>query len=145
MSMFRGERWHRSQPETKTTTSLLLRRGRAYDPWEHAEAIGLQVIERPIRTANELFMPDHRVIVIRSGLRAVHKRNALAHGIAHAELGHRDDRPKHEHQADRFASLYLVHPAEFADVAQWAQDDAGIICAELGITLRVLEAYRRPA
>jgi len=90
-------------------------------------------------------MPDHHTIVIRSGLRAVHKRNALAHGIAHAELGHRDDRPKHELQADRLSSLYLIDPAEFADVAQWARDDAGIICAELGITLRVLEAYQRSA
>lgn len=126
-------------------TSLTLPRGRAYNPWDHAEALGIQVIERPIRTANELWMPEYFTIVIRSGLRAIHKRTALAHGIGHVELGHVDDRPKHEHQADRFASLYLIHPREFEEVARWAQDDVALICAELGITTRVLDAFLRPA
>lgn len=90
-------------------------------------------------------MPEFYTLVIQSRLRAVHKRNALAHGIAHAELGHVGDSQKHENQANKFASLYLIDPDEFREVAQWARDDAGIICAELGITLRVLEAYRRPA
>lgn len=120
-------------------------RGRNYNPYDHAEQLGIQVIERPIRTANELWLPDHHTIVIRTGLRAIHKRTALAHGIAHAELGHRDDRPKHELQADRRSLLHLIHPDEFAEVAEWAGSDAGILCAELGITHRLLEVYLRRA
>lgn len=88
-------------------------------------------------------MPEYFTIVIRSGLRAVHKRTALAHGIGHASLGHRDDRPKHEAQADTYASLYLINPDEYHDVARWAEGDAGLICQELGVTLRLLEAYQR--
>lgn len=126
-------------------TSLRLPRGRAYDPWAHAEALGLQVIERRIRTANELWMPDYFTIVIRSGLRAVHKRTALAHGVGHAALGHADDRPKHEHLADRFASLYLIDPNEYVSVAKWAEGDAGLICQELGVTHRLLVAYQQKA
>jgi Zn-dependent peptidase ImmA (M78 family) len=105
----------------------------------------VQVIVRPIRTANELWMPEFRTIVIRSVLRAAHQRVALAHGIGHADLGHEDDRPKHETQANQFAALYLIDPLEFRDVAKWAQNDKGLICTELGITTRVLDAYLRPA
>lgn len=118
-------------------------RGRNYNPYDHADHLGIQVIERPIRTANELWLPDHHTIVIRTGLRAVHKRTALTHGIAHAELGHRDDRPKHETQADRRSLHYLIHPDEFAEAAEWAAGDAGRLCDELGITHRLLGVYLR--
>jgi hypothetical protein len=130
------------QPATRssTPTSLTLLRGRAYDPYAHADALGLQVIVRPIRTANELWMPEFFTIVVRSGMRAVHQRNALAHGIGHADLGHVDDRPKFEHAADRYASLYLIDPAELADVAAWS-DDPGRVASELGVTRRLLDAY----
>jgi Zn-dependent peptidase ImmA (M78 family) len=129
------------ETQSSTPTSLRLPRGRAYDPFAHADALGLQVIFRPIRTANELWMPEYSTIVIKSGMRAVHQRNALAHGIGHAALAHVDDRPKHEHQADRFASLYLIDPAEFAAIARWT-DDLDKIASELGVTRRLLEAYQ---
>jgi Zn-dependent peptidase ImmA (M78 family) len=121
-------------------TSLALPRGRKYDPFEHAAALGLQIIERPIRTAHELWLPDLHTIVIRTGLRAVHKRNAAAHGVAHAALGHEDDRPKHEHQADRLASVYLIDPNEFDAITKWTNEPAKI-AVELGVTMRLLEAY----
>lgn len=127
-------------PNWEPTSLTRLPRGRAYDPWDHADQIGLQVIVRPIRTAMEMWLPEHNTIVIRSGLRAVHQRNALAHGVAHAELAHEDDRPKHEHQADRYASLYLIDPTEFADLRRWS-DDMGRIATELGVTHRLLDAY----
>lgn len=126
--------------QNSTPTSLGLPRGRDYDPWYHADAIGLQVIVRPIRTANEMWMPEHNTIVLRTGLRAVHQRNALAHGIGHADLGHEDDRPKHEHQADRYASLYLIDPIEFRELCGWTNDPRKL-ATELGVTGRLLAAY----
>lgn len=107
--------------------------------------LNLQVIVRPIRTANELWMPEFDTIVLRTGLRPAHQRVALAHGIGHAHYGHRDDRPKHEQQADSYAATHLIEPDELHDVAKWAGDDHGIICAELGVTRRVLAAYLRLA
>jgi Zn-dependent peptidase ImmA (M78 family) len=125
---------------SSTPRSLRLPRGKAYDPFEHADALGIQVITRPIRTANELWMPEYKTIVLKTGMRVVHQRVALAHGLGHAELGHIDDRPKHEIQADRYASLHLIHPAEFAAVVEWT-DDMGKVASELGVTRRLLDAY----
>ena len=111
-----------------------------YDPYEHAEMIGLDVIYRHI-SKDELVLPrEYRTIVVCSDIREVHQRNALAHGIAHWELGHPDDRPKHEHQADRYASLYLIHPEELREVCRWT-DDRALIAQELLVTQRLLEAY----
>jgi hypothetical protein len=131
------------QPETRrwTATSHPPReRGRAYDPWAHAEELGLQVLERPIRTGNELWLPRVHTLVIKQGMRVVHKRNALAHGIAHAELGHDDDRPKHEQQADRYAANNLILLDEFRDVMKWAADFEQLT-AELGVTRRLAHAF----
>jgi len=123
-------------------TSLRLPRGRDYDPFAHAEALGVQVIFRSIRTANELWMPEFNTIVIRNGLRSVHQRIAVAHGIQHAALGHQDDRPRHEFQANRMAALYLIHPDELRSVSHWAGDDLELIAAELGVSTTMLEALR---
>lgn len=128
----RTEKW--------TPQSLRLPRGTAYNPYHHAEALGIQVLVRPIQKANELWMPDYRTIVLKDGMREVYMRTALAHGIAHAELGHADSRPKHEHQADRFAALYLISPAEYAAAIAWAET-AEQVAAELGVTQRLLAAY----
>lgn len=100
----------------------------------------MQVILRPLRTAHELWLPEHDTLVVHSRLRSVHQRNALAHGVAHAALAHEDDRPKHEHQADRFAAHNLIDPAELADLYRWCPDEARIV-SELGVTTRLFRAY----
>lgn len=127
-----------------TLTNQSTRRGLAYDPWEHAHGLGLRVLDRPIRTANELWLPQHHVIVIKAGMRVTHQRAALTHALGHVLLNHEDDRPKHEHQADRFAASQLIAPAELEAAVEWCTDDAQL-CAELGVTRRLLEVYVREA
>lgn len=121
-------------------TSQTQPKGRAYDPWAHAHDLGIDVKLAPLRTAHELWLPDRNLLVVHSHLRAVHQRNALAHGVAHAALGHEDDRPKHEKQADKFASLNLIDPDELADLYKWCPDEQRVI-AELGVTTRLFRAY----
>ncbi|MGO3884707.1 MAG: ImmA/IrrE family metallo-endopeptidase [Mycetocola sp.] len=127
---------------SSTTTSRQTRRGREYDPWAHADELGLDVIVRPIRTAHELWLPDHNTLVVSSRIRATHQRAALAHGIGHAALAHIDARPKHEKQADRFAARNLIDPEELADLFKWCPDEARV-ATELGITTRLLRAYEQ--
>jgi Zn-dependent peptidase ImmA (M78 family) len=115
----------------------------SYDPFEHADALGIKVLHRPIRTANGLWLPDHNTIVIKTGLRRILERSTLAHEIGHAELGHVDDCRKHERQADRYAAAHLIDENSFAGGS--AGYEAGIpltaVALQLGVTVRILCAY----
>jgi Zn-dependent peptidase ImmA (M78 family) len=102
--------------------------------------MGIEVIERPIRTANGLWIPDHNLIVIKSNMRAVHKRTTLAHELGHVCLGHRDDRPKHEVLADRFAAERLIDHDKLVELGEWIEHPAKL-AAELGVTNRILRVY----
>lgn len=115
-------------------------RGRSYDPWAHAEQLGIDVIVRPLRTAHGLWLPDMNTIAIHSRIRAGAQRLVLAHELGHADLGHRDDRPKHEHQADVYAARNLICPDELHDLYKWCPDEQRII-SELGVTTRLFRAY----
>jgi Zn-dependent peptidase ImmA (M78 family) len=108
-----------------------------YDPYAHAAELGIEVIHKPIQAAHEMWFPDWNIIIIRTGMRQIHDRCALAHGVAHATLGHRDDRPKHEHAADRVAAGNLIDPRELRSLVRWT-DDTHIIAAELGVTTRMV-------
>ncbi len=122
------------------TTNPKTSRGRAYDPWEHADNLGIEVVVRRLRTANGQWFPDHGVILISDRLRPRDQRLVLAHEIGHAELAHPDDRPKHEKQADQFAARNLICPDELADLYEWCRDEQKIV-AELGVTRRLFQAY----
>lgn len=125
---------------TQLGMSRKVRRGLKYDPYEHAEDLGIAVIHRPIRTANGLWLPDHQVIVIKTGMRALHDRSTLAHEIAHALLGHEDDRPKHEVAADRYAGTLLIHPQE-CERAMRHVSDVPSLSLELQVSQRILTDY----
>lgn len=126
-----------------TTSSSILSsstRGRRYDPWAHADALGLEVVVRRLRTAHGLWLPEHGAILISDRLRTANQRIILAHEVGHAALAHPDDRPKHEAQADRFAARHLICPDELADLYGWCSDESHLV-RELGVTTRIFRAY----
>lgn len=111
-----------------------------YDPYEHAERLGIEVIHRPIRAATGYWYPEHKTIVIRTGMRAVHDRSTLAHELAHAELGHVGDSPKHEVMADRLAASNLIDYDECQRTMRWAPD-AHRLALELGVSTRLMRVF----
>lgn len=111
-----------------------------YDPYDHAAQLGLTVLHRPIRAAHEMWLPEHNTIVIRSGLRAVHDRSALAHGVAHAEYGHERSGPKEETQADRRAAERLIDLGQCVELMKWAPD-CHVLARELGVTTRLTRVF----
>lgn len=115
-------------------------RGRAYDPWVHADQLGIQVVVRRLRTAHGRWFPDYNTIALSSRLRAGDQRLVLSHEVGHAALLHQDDRPKHEKQADQFAARNLIDPEELADLYEWCPDEQRIV-AELGVTTTLFRAY----
>lgn len=122
------------------TTNQTLPRGRQYDPWEHAERLGIEVVVRRLRTAHGRWFPEYNQILISDRLRVRDQRLTLAHEIGHGVLMHPDDRPKHELQADRFAARNLIDPDELADLYEWCPDERKIV-HELGVTTRLFRAY----
>jgi Zn-dependent peptidase ImmA (M78 family) len=115
-------------------------KGRAYDPWVHADDLGIDVVVRPLRSAHGLWLPEYNTILIHSRLRVGTQRLILAHEIGHGVLAHPDDRPKHEKQADEFAARNLIDPDELADLYKWCPDEQSIV-SELGVTTRLFRAF----
>lgn len=130
----------RTPTPTSTGMSPTFPRGRAYDPWQHAEALGIEVVVRRLRTANGLWFPEYNQILIADHLRVGPQRLVLSHELGHGALMHPDDRPKHEKQADQFAARNLICPDELADLYKWCPDE-GRIVQELGVTTRLFRAY----
>lgn len=111
-----------------------------YDPYEHAERLGIRVEHQSLRTINGLWVPDKNMIIVRSNMRALHIRSTLAHELGHAEYGHRDDRPKHEVQADRYAAENLIDYNECVDLMKWTPDLVKM-ANELDVSGRLLRVY----
>lgn len=110
------------------------------DPYEHAAALGLTVIHRPIRTSTGMWIPEEDLIVIRSGMRRVHDRSTLAHEIAHAVLGHQWSTPKHERQADTLAAQHLIEPERFWAAAEWC-DSIEQVAVECDVSTKLARAF----
>lgn len=112
----------------------------AYNPYEHAEELGLKVIHRALTVDTARWLPDSDTIVVRSGLPVIGDRSALAHEIGHAAYGHSSDSAKHEKQADRFAAVNLIDFDKCLD-AMRATPDEYKVALELGVTRRILRAF----
>lgn len=119
----------------------------AYDPWDHARALGYDITRGPVSR------PEHdaethgdlALIVVAPDLSWRDERCAVAHEIPHIE---NDDEPipegielrKRELRCDRIAASRLIRPdrlaramIEFPDPASW--------CLELDVTARILRTY----
>ncbi|MCS4276754.1 Zn-dependent peptidase ImmA (M78 family) [Mycetocola sp. BIGb0189] len=111
-----------------------------YDPYAHAEALGVAVLARRIGAPTGLWVPRLRVIFVRPGLTARHERSVVAHEVAHVVLGHSATSRKEERAADALAARNLIEDRRFAEVARWTQQRHEL-AVELGVTERILGAY----
>lgn len=130
----------RTRTPRSVTTNPTPLRGRSYDPWVHADQLGIDVVVRRLRTAHGRWFPEYNQILISDRLRVGDQRLVLAHELGHGVLQHLDDRPKYEKQADQFAARNLICPDELADLYEWCPDEQRIV-AELGVTTRLFRAY----
>lgn len=112
----------------------------AYDPYQHADALGVEIVYGRLRASNGLWIPDFNTIVLQPRMRVIQERSVLAHEIAHADLGHRDSRPKHEVLADRYAAEHLVDHDLFSELVEWTPD-AARLSLELGVTTKLMQVY----
>jgi Zn-dependent peptidase ImmA (M78 family) len=113
-----------------------------YDPYEHADRLNIEVVYGTLRTANGLWLPDRRTIILQPRMRRLLERSVLAHELGHVCLGHRESTPRNERQADRYAARHLIRPGDIARAAQQSPDP-GAWCVELDVTPHILETYLR--
>ena len=111
-----------------------------YDPYVHADSLGIRVEHQTLRTANGIWLPDERLIILRASMRAVQLRSTLAHELGHVEYAHRDDRPKHEIQADRYAVDNLIDLDECREMMKWSPD-CHLLAAELNVSTRLMRVF----
>jgi len=108
-----------------------------YDPFAHAERLGIRVEYQSLRSARGLWLPDYRTIILKAGMRRLDERSTLTHELGHVCLGHRDDRPKFEIAADRWAVRKLI-PRPNLERASLFSDDPAQWCHELGVSADLL-------
>lgn len=85
----------------------------------------------------------HDRIVLHDGLTPVQARCTLCHELEHVRHGDFTCGGKGEARARRRTALRLVSPIEYAAAEQVWDGCAWLIACELGVTLQVLDDYRR--
>lgn len=110
------------------------------DPYEYADTLGITVVHEPLESANGLWIPEHRMVVLKLGMDPTKDRCTLAHEIAHFVLGHEESSPLNEWQADRFAATHQIARDEFM---KWLPRCGTLedLAFELGVTRKLVVAY----
>lgn len=116
-----------------------------YNPWKHADQLGLRVIEGNPGEGNRGLWAGNHTIILKPGLTTLQARSTLAHEIVHAEY----DQPliphhlslKAEARANRIAAIRLIHSKDFTRLAGIYPDNPAQLAYELGVTPKILEAY----
>jgi Zn-dependent peptidase ImmA (M78 family) len=121
---------------------MAMTRGLGYDPYVHADNLGVRVIYRNLRTGNGLWVPQIRTIFLQTRMRMIHERSVLSHELGHVCMGHSESTARNEVQADRWAARHLIHPDEIAAAATMSSDP-GVWCHELNVSADILERYLR--
>ena len=111
--------------------------GKDYDPYDHAERLGIKIVYQRLRTANGLWIPDHRAVILQPRMRRIVERSVLTHELGHICLGHREETPRNELRADRWAVRKLIAPGDLERVGTTTAD-LGALCHELGVSADIL-------
>lgn len=126
---------------------------RTYSPWKHLASMPAVLIDYvDLPSGHAWWSPAHQVILMARGLTSSQRRCALAHELAHIDLGHVgvDDYPDADRQdgrlhadADRLAARRLIDIHRLADIATAYPDDPHRVAEELDVDYETLAARVR--
>lgn len=88
------------------------------------------------------YLDDERLILIRASLHGALELETLAHEYIHALHRDRSRHPAIEWRAWREAARLLIDDRAYA-AAEAISDNPAFIAHELGVTVRIIEAYRK--
>lgn len=122
--------------------------GLEYDPWHHAEALGLTVQEVRLQ-ARRRGEYDHgkRLILLKPGMSHREARCTLAHEIQHAVAGDLPTPfgPAHRRQellANKRAAELLIDAKEYAAAERLRDGHGPSIAHDLDVTYKVLRDWQ---
>lgn len=120
---------------------------KAYDPWAHAQALGLVIIEQRLQHGRRgEYRHAERTIAMLPGLTEREARSVLAHEVQHALRG---DVPspsnlisaRQELHARRAAARMLIDPVEYAAAEQLRGPHLASIAYELNVSIHVVDDW----
>ena len=116
-----------------------------YDPWVHAETLGLPLITRaalPNPKMVACYSSRCRAVFVKPGLSRSVERCAIAHEIVHHEYADVGTTRHQEDRADRVAAHRLIRPGRLYEIG-CLTDDLARIALELEVTERIMKTYLR--
>lgn len=122
--------------------------GLQYDPWHHAEALGLTVQEVRLQARRRgEYIHSKRLILLKPGMSHREARCTLAHEIQHAIAG---DIPspfgpaftRQERLANRRAAELLIDASEYAAAERLREGHGPSIAHDLDVTYKVLRDWQ---
>jgi hypothetical protein len=112
--------------------------------FRHCADLGVEVCWRDLGSRRHgEYHRDTDTIVLNPRLDHRQAVACLAHELGHRHFGHACSTPADERRAWEFAAALLVSPADYAAAEARACADPAGIADELGVTVRVVEAWRR--
>lgn len=116
-----------------------------YDPWVHAEDLGVPVIYRSRLPRPEMvacYSRRHSAIFALPNLHHATERCGVAHEIVHHENEDVGTTRSQEDRADRVAARRLIRPSRLEQMRH-ETEDLGVMALELGVTERLMRIYER--
>lgn len=107
-----------------------------------AELLGVEVRHSQMGDRDGVYYDDLKLIMIDPRLSPENERFTLAHEIGHAYLGHRGESKSEEREADEVAALLTIPLSDIYGACGLSEDE-GFLVHELGVSSRVIEAYKR--
>lgn len=90
-----------------------------------------------------VYLDDHRRIILDHQLTRVQVTSTLSHEVGHATFGDRCSSRRNELRAWEYGASLIITPTEYAAAEELVGPHPGALALELGVTPKVVEAWRR--
>lgn len=110
----------------------------------HCGDLGVEVEWRDLGPRRRgQYEDDLRLITLNTRLNRAQATAVCAHECGHAVFRDRCSNPANERRAWEYGASLIISPAEYAEAEQMAGPHAGALAESLGVTPKLIEAWRR--
>lgn len=120
---------------------------KSYDPWGHAQSLGLVIVEKRLRHGRRgEYSHDDGTVLLAPGMSLRECRSVLAHEVQHALVGDVPSRSRlvnarQELRARRATARALIDPSEYAAAERLRGPHLASIAYDLNVTVHVINDW----